>query len=83
MGSYPVDTETSSEASYWSVDYGNIAAATEYNSDATKIVDRATDSGFEGGVCGGETSVIGILEDTVCYLILYIGCPSVLASGTV
>lgn len=42
-----------------------MTAATEYNSDATKIVDHTTDTGFEGGVGGGIASVIGILEETV------------------
>lgn len=39
-----------------------MAAATEYNSDSTKIVDHSTDSGFEGGDGGGITAVKGIFE---------------------
>lgn len=34
-----------------------MATATEYNSDATKEVDRSTDSGLEGGDGGGITAM--------------------------
>lgn len=41
---------------------GVIAAATEYDSDATVNVDRATDTGLGGGESGGCTAVVGMLE---------------------
>lgn len=63
MGSYPEDTWASTGASNKSADKGNIATATEYNSDATKTVDHSTDTGFEGGKGGGESPSHGMLEE--------------------
>lgn len=57
IGSYPVDAYKSAETSRKSLDGGNIAAATEYNSDATKMVDHTTDTGLEGGDGGGIATV--------------------------
>lgn len=54
-----------------------MAAATEYNSDATKIVDRTTDTGLEGGDGGGCTAVEGMFEDAVKAFESYIGWHSV------
>lgn len=76
MGSYPEDTCSSSEASNKSAECGNIATATEYNSDATKAVDYTTDTGFEGGVVGGETAVVGMLYEAVCRKCSHMGEPS-------
>lgn len=53
-----------------------MATATEYNSDATKLVDRTTDTGLEGGLGGGMAAGIGILEDSVGSAGSYIGRPS-------
>lgn len=39
-----------------------IAAATEYDSDATVNVDHSTDTGLGGGTVGGCTAREGILE---------------------
>ncbi len=57
-----------------------MATATEYNSDAAKIVDYTTDSGFEGGDGGGMSAVRGIFEDTVVREVLHIGYHSKEAS---
>lgn len=53
IGSYIDDTVRSSKAPECPADDGNIASATEYNPDATKIVDYTTDPGLEGGAGGG------------------------------
>ncbi len=73
MGSYPVDAYKSPESSPCSCDGGNIASATEYNTDATCVVDHTTDSGFEGGDNGGEAAVRGIFEEAVVNLRLHMG----------
>lgn len=80
IGPYPYDTDKSSYTPYISCDKGNITAATEYNSDATKMVDRATDSGFEGGKGGGSTTVEGMFEEAVEAKGLHIGEPPKLTS---
>lgn len=41
-----------------------MAAATEYDSDATCNVDHATDTGLGGGESGGCAAVVGMLEET-------------------
>lgn len=61
-GSYLPDACASSGAPDWSAASGVIAAATEYDSDATVNVDRTTDTGLGGGESGGYTAVIGMLE---------------------
>lgn len=73
IGSYPVDAYKPIETSCRSLGDGNIATATEYNSDATKMVDHTTDTGLEGGDCGGIAAVSGILEEAVKNLDLHIG----------
>lgn len=50
-----------------------MSATTEYNTDATKRVDYATDSGLEGGDTGGNSAVVGILEEAVKRVALHIG----------
>ncbi len=62
MGPYPEDTCAPPGAPNCSADKGNMATATEYNSDATKLVDPSTDTGFDGGCGGGWPSPEGILE---------------------
>lgn len=73
IGSYPYDTKKSSEVPDVSTCCGYSTATTEYNSDAAKRVDYATDSGFEGGDKGGNTAVIGILEEAVKRVVSHMG----------
>lgn len=60
-GSYLCDAEASSGASGSSADVGVMAAATEYDSDSTRNVDHATDTGLGGGVVGGSAARVGML----------------------
>lgn len=53
-----------------------MAAATEYNSDATKAVDYTTDPGLEGGDNGGKTAARGMLEKAVVRKKLHMGTHS-------
>lgn len=73
IGPYPYDTCKSSDVPDVPTCCGYSTATTEYNTDATKRVDHATDSGLEGGDKGGNTAVAGILEEAVVRGVSHMG----------
>lgn len=73
IGLYFYDIEVLLGVLYKLCDEGNMVVVIEYNLDVIKIVDWIVDLGLEGGYRGGIILVIGMLEDVVVCLQLYIG----------